>query len=1658
MYKILTKSKKWISMVLTAMLLLSMIPLNANAETEPVTLAKWDFSNTANKLVTTSGISTNLDKTLSVHGGPTISTTYVAGPTTGITVPNASPWTATSPYWKVSLSTKGFKDITLSSKQYGSGTGPKDFKVQYSLNDTSWVDVSGAAIAVGTNWTSGVLVDVALPSEANDQDVVYVRWIKSSEASIGGNPIGSGGTNRMGEIEFKGELAASEPQPDPNAVPGQGTVKMGEEPLANLTFSVKNTATSQWYDFTSDAYGVFTHNLADGTYKIEGLWIEPTWYPLGLTFTIKNGLVDGLHELAFDALKPAEGFWNVTGSVKNGTKAFSHLTFSVHSTDGVWYDATTDANGNFKFNLADGSYQVDGIWDAAAWKWFELNQVFTVKDGKLEGAAELQLNVDAAVNKDNVTGTLKKGTEVLVNTVFSLRSATGELKWYDATTNTNGNFGFFLPNGTYTIEGIWNSAEGRWYELNKEFTVNGSLVLNIDVLTDGTGVITNNLTGVLKKGSEVLSNIVFSIRTTSESPAWYNLVSDENGKFSTTVPNGSYVLEGIWLGSENHWYELNKEFTVNGTFDLAIDVLAGEPVENYTLNIMHTNDSHANLDNVARKATAIKSVRAQKPNALLLDAGDVLTGTLYFNEYQGLADLEFMNLAGYDAMTFGNHEFDMGTGVLANFVKDASFPFLSANVNFSNDANLQSRYNDSITDNAVGGQIYNGMIKVVDGEKIGIFGLTTAETPTISSPGAGVVFEDYIAEAQKSVDAFKAQGVNKIIALTHLGLDDSLAWDNDLALAEAVDGIDVIVGGHTHVKLDAPVIVTAGEEPTVIVQANEYNKFLGTLDVTFDAAGKVVLEETKGKLLDITTFAEDAAAKQILDTKYKPAVDVKKAMVVGTAAVPLVGGNPAARTGETNLGNFITDGMLAKAKTINPNTVIALQNGGGIRVSLPAGNITLANVLTVLPFGNTLAIMDLKGSEIKAALEHSVSVAPATANGAFLQVAGMKFTYDSKKPVGGKVHTILVKGQDGTFTKLDPAKNYNVATNIFTAKGGDGYSVFAKAYAEGRVSEPGFVDWEMFNDFIAAQPNKTVNPQVEGRITEGEATYALSLMHTNDTHANLDQVARKMTAIKSVRAQKPDALLLDAGDVLTGTLYFNEYQGLADLEFMNLAGYDAMTFGNHEFDMGTGVLANFVKDAKFPFLSANVNFANDANLQSRYNDSISANAEDGQIYNGMIKVVNGEKIGIFGLTTAETPTISSPGAGVVFEDYIAEAQKAVDALEAQGVNKIVALTHLGLDDSIAWDNDLALAEAVDGIDVIVGGHTHVKLDAPVIVTAGEEPTVIVQANEYNKFLGTLDVTFDASGKVLVEKTIGKLLDIATFAEDAEAKQILDTKYKPAVDEKKAMVVGTAAVPLVGGNPAARTGETNLGNFITDGMLAKAKTINPDTVIALQNGGGIRVTLPSGNITLANVLTVLPFGNTLAIMNLKGSEIKAALEHSVSVAPATANGAFLQVAGMKFTYDSTKPAGQKVQTMLVKGQDGNYTELDLTKNYSVATNIFTAKGGDGYTVFAKAYAEGRVSEPGFVDWEMFNDYIAAQPNKTVNPSVEGRIVNVAPQTVSAEAFSGTVDSPKVYSGSVIVDVTGATKLEHAIVKGDLILKGYNGVELNNVTVEGETIFE
>ncbi|WP_077310476.1 bifunctional metallophosphatase/5'-nucleotidase [Terribacillus halophilus] len=515
--------------------------------------------------------------------------------------------------------------------------------------------------------------------------------------------------------------------------------------------------------------------------------------------------------------------------------------------------------------------------------------------------------------------------------------------------------------------------------------------------------------------------------------------------------------------------------------------------------------------------------------------------------------------------------------------------------------------------------------------------------------------------------------------------------------------------------------------------------------------------------------------------------------------------------------------------------------------------------------------------------------------------------------------------------------------------------------------------------------------------------FSLTIMHMNDTHAHVEPLPKMITAIEEVRAQNPDALLLNAGDVFSGTLYFNKFQGQADLALLNMMNIDAMTFGNHEFDLGSSEnghqsLSAFIEKANFPFISANVDFSGDPFVGNKVSNIFAEDAQDSNVYDGIVKEVNGEKIGIFGLTTEETLETSSP-VNAQITNYAAEAERAVKTFEDIGIDKVIALTHLGYDSNPAVGNDLMLAEQVDGIDVIVGGHSHTKLEQPTVVNTDEngapkDPTVIVQGYQYAQNLGELHVEFNEQGQVVSSE--GHLIDVEGKTADPEASQVL-ASYKAEVDEMSNQETGAVAQkPLTNprlsdSNVSVRANETALGNLITDAMLVKAQEKMPEVSIAIQNGGGIRAAIDQGPITVGEVITVLPFGNDPAVVKLSGDEIKQILEYSVRLAPEESGG-FLQVAGMKFSYDSTKEAGSRIVSMQVKNGDV-YTDIQPNQTYLVTTNNFTAKGGDGYDVFANAYAEGRVQDLGEIDWEQFRDYMVEDLNGVVDPVIEGRITDL-----------------------------------------------------------------
>jgi 5'-nucleotidase/UDP-sugar diphosphatase len=481
---------------------------------------------------------------------------------------------------------------------------------------------------------------------------------------------------------------------------------------------------------------------------------------------------------------------------------------------------------------------------------------------------------------------------------------------------------------------------------------------------------------------------------------------------------------------------------------------------------------------------------------------------------------------------------------------------------------------------------------------------------------------------------------------------------------------------------------------------------------------------------------------------------------------------------------------------------------------------------------------------------------------------------------------------------------------------------------------------------------------------QDEETFAMTILHTNDTHANHDPLssgnggaAREVTVVNQIRGEVDNSLLLDAGDRFTGTLYHQQYHGQDNAQVMNLLGYDAITLGNHEFDNGDTILAQFIDRLDFPVVNTNIDFSQSTDLA-------------GKVQPYVVLEVGGQQIGITGLIVPQTPIMSSPGPELVFsDDLVGSAQAAVDEMAAQGVNKIILLTHIGI------NVDREIIPQLSGVDIVIGGHSHTLISNmyagaedvyPIEFTSTSgEPVVYVTAKSYNEFLGRLDVVFDANG-VLTDWG-GDVILLSQYITPDPAMVTLLTSLAEPIQTLRDTVVGEAGVFLVGDRSVCRVAECNLGNLITDAMRA-------DT---------------HGPVSLGQVLTVLPFGNLISTFDLKGSDVWAALENGVSQVEDGA-GRFPQVSGLRFTWDGSQDPGSRILSVDVLNADtGEYEPLDLEATYSVAANDYMRRGGDGYSMLAD-----NAINP--YDFGSPLDVVVAQyitDHSPVAPEVEGRITRV-----------------------------------------------------------------
>lgn len=509
--------------------------------------------------------------------------------------------------------------------------------------------------------------------------------------------------------------------------------------------------------------------------------------------------------------------------------------------------------------------------------------------------------------------------------------------------------------------------------------------------------------------------------------------------------------------------------------------------------------------------------------------------------------------------------------------------------------------------------------------------------------------------------------------------------------------------------------------------------------------------------------------------------------------------------------------------------------------------------------------------------------------------------------------------------------------------------------------------------------------------------FKLSVLHINDMHSRIDEIsrfntncspsdaeesncfggaARLATAIRERRAALAESgipsVTLDAGDQSQGTLYYTTYGGRAEVQMMNAIGFDAMTLGNHEFNRGPESLAQMIDAAEFPIVSGNIKVAEGAALHGRIADHLIIERE-------------GERIGILGVTTPDTVFLSSPGDDVSFQDDIEHLTEAVAVLKAQDVHKILVLSHVG------YVRDLRIAESVDGISAIIGGHSHTLMSnsvdgaveyAALVESPSGRAVPIMQAFAFSRFLGEVELEFGDDGAVIAANGDTVLLD-ASFEPAADIEALIEPLRAP-IEEMTRRPVAELAASIDGSRETCRAQECEMGNTVADAMIAEVA--HQGIRIALANGGGLRASLGAGTASLGDVLTVLPFQNTLYTLDVTGETLVAALEHGVNGVEEGA-GRFPQVAGVRFKLDlSVAPNEGRVSEVEVMGEDG-WTPIDMGATYGLVTNNFMAGGGDGYAMLREGGMNGYDTAIDLA--EVLARFLS--DNEPFAPVIDGRIV-------------------------------------------------------------------
>lgn len=570
------------------------------------------------------------------------------------------------------------------------------------------------------------------------------------------------------------------------------------------------------------------------------------------------------------------------------------------------------------------------------------------------------------------------------------------------------------------------------------------------------------------------------------------------------------------------------------------------------LTIAHINDTHSYFDpssvylqlpiennepvhayvscgGFSRIASRVKQLKADAlkndTEFWFLHAGDCFQGTLYYSLYKGLANADLLNEIGIDAMVLGNHELDMGNEPVADFIQHIDFPLLAGNWDLSNESqdkekklsgspNLLSYQPESKT--------ASYQIKWVDGERVALFGLSIDKMADIANPDFDTPFVNALATAKNTVSALHDEGINKIILLSHLG------YEGDLELAKQVDGIGLIIGGHSHVlqgdfsnlgfsQQDEYGVEING---TRVVQAGCHALAMGHMNIEFNASGQVTHFEGANELLfgqrlcldairtseleedlyqqareyllaqpNVHFCKKDERVEKLMNDRYRPEVEALQSTVIGIVESSLRHVRIPDEKGGSEVAPLVTNSFLWKANQEGFKADFALHNAGGVRASITEGSVSSADIAgKVLPFAVPVSVYEIKGKYLALAIESAIDNATnngvvGTGSGSFPYSAGLRYEYDANQISGCRLTYIQTLSDSGEWLDLQPERVYRGVSSAYTIKGKEGYSDLLNVESEPFITSFSMAD--CFSDFIVAQgglskPEVNLNHYITG--------------------------------------------------------------------------------------------------------------------------------------------------------------------------------------------------------------------------------------------------------------------------------------------------------------------------------------------------------------------------------------------------------------------------------------------------------------------------------------------------------------------------------------------------------------------------------------------------